>query len=270
MVLGDEGQRRVAVVVLVELIISLIIQAANVLPTNQAIAVFLFLAAITIVLYLRPGIFRRIRGAALVLWGRQPDQFLSKLGIQSGVASSRGSKFSPKSCMTRTEHDLDFMGILGSKWVEKPGNFNRLRSLLTEIEQDGNEIRFLLADWTSDGYQRHLERRNRESLSLVRRADHYLDYLQLDEEFECLEVRLYSQIPTFRLVFIDDKELGVSRYRYEPPNEDFDRGRKIPHMIIEKDARYSFYAPFQWTFEEIWMDSEPISQDHLPTTEDDL
>jgi hypothetical protein len=165
--------------------------------------------------------------------------------------------------------ELDFMGILGSKWVEKPDNYNKLEKMLNSMEKEGGKARFLLANWKSNGYEKLLNHRNRQNLSLVERADHYRDYLHLHEEYDSLEVRLYSNPPTFRAVFINDRELGVSRYRYRPANdEEFNRARKIPHVVIDEDAKFTLQEPFSWTFQHIWEKSEKINHEHVPTLDD--
>ena len=40
-------------------------------------------------------------------------------------------------------------------------------------------------------------------------------FLKLAHEYSCLEVRFYDQIPCFRLVFIDDRIVAVSRYKMD-------------------------------------------------------
>lgn len=242
---------------------------ARVVSLTQAIGLGGLLILLTLVVYTRPQILYRPWKATKALFRKQPDDKLAILGIQEGVSSARGSKYSPERCMERTDLNLDFMGMLGSKWVEKPDNYNKFNDLLEAVKENDGQVRFLLANWQSDGYETLLRRRNRRDMSLVRRADHYRDYLQLANEYDCLEVRLYSEVPTFRMVFIDNNELGVSRYRYSPPeNDEFDRGRKIPHVVINKDADFSIYKPFEEIFEEIWDDSRQIENEDVPVVED--
>lgn len=256
-----------------QLVLAIVIQIAiavfgkliNVLSLFEAIAVWVALIVLTLSIYRYPLLIKRPIAAVNILLGKQPDPELAQLGVQKGVPSNPGSKFSPSSCMGRVERELDFMGMLGSKWVEKPNPYNRMERMVEEVDQRGGEIRFLLADWTSEKYEELLNRRNIRDMSLVRRADHYQDYFELAEEYECLEVRVYSNIPTFRMVFLDNQELGVSRYRYEPPDDEFDRGRKIPHLVIDKNAKFSLFQPYKESFEEIWEDSSELTEEHIPT-----
>lgn len=183
---------------------------------------------------------------------------LRRAGIVSAFESLRGSGYEPAKCISRTDRSLYFMGMLGYKWVTDPETHEAFKRLLSEFDADEGEVKFLIADPDSEGYRRLGDMR-KETLS--NDAGHYHKYVELVDDYDCLEVRLYSQIPTFRMVFIDDQTLVASRYRYRP-REDIDTNRaweNIPHVEIERDAPWSMYDPFEKVFKELWEDAEPIT-----------
>lgn len=185
-----------------------------------------------------------------------------RAGLKSAVKDLKGSEYEPTKCMKRTDQTLWFMGTLGQKWVKKPEVRSEFRDWLERLEADGGEVRFLIADTEADGYQKLLDMRGD---SLSDEADHYHRYAQLQEDYDCIEVRLYSQITTFRMVFIDDNILDISRYQYRDRNDvDTNQAwRDIPHIEIEKESTWSLYAPFRRTFEEIWADSDPTTNEEV-------
>lgn len=182
-----------------------------------------------------------------------------RLGLKSAEKSLRESNFDPQSCISKSSNELDFMGILGTKWVSDPETRNQFISFLDKVEADDGQVRFLLADPDSEGYD-HLSDMRQESLS--NDADHYYRYKSLSEEYDCFEVRLYDRIPTFRMVFLDNRELVISRYRYRQRTEETNRAWKvIPHLVIDPEQDWSLEAPFRYTFEHIWSESDSITGD---------
>ena len=201
---------------------------------------------------------------ALTWYSRQSLVQFRRLGFKLAENSLRNSNYAPRDCFSKTSRELDFMGMLGSKWVSDPKIRNEFISFLDEVEADDGQVRFLLADPSGSGYEQLSEMRQ-ESLS--NDADHYHRYESLSEDYDCFEVRLYTQIPTFRMVFLDNGELVVSRYRYRQRDKETNRAWKvIPHLIIDSDEEWTFRDPFRRTFEHIWDNSESISDDTIDLT----
>lgn len=226
-----------------------------------AIFIGVLLAIFTAIVAYRQGFTFPI---ALTWYTRQSLAQFRRLGLKSAEDSLRESNYDPKSCMSKTSRKLDFKGMLGSKWVSDPEIRNQFTSFLDEVEADNGQVRFLLADPNGAGYEQLSDMRQ-ESLS--EDADHYHRYVKLNEEYDCFEVRLYTQIPTFRMVFLDNNELIISRYRYRQIDEELNRAWDvIPHLVINSNEEWSLEEPFRHTFDHIWTISESISDDSVDLT----
>ena len=87
-------------------------------------------------------------------------------------------------------------------------------------------------------------------------------FYDLVDEFSCLEVRFYDFLPCFRLVFIDDKILGASRYKHDESNYlKSNKGWEAPHLVIEADqGEWSLFDPFLSYYETVWDQSKDIKE----------
>ena len=169
-----------------------------------------------------------------------------QLGIVGTVNKLFGSKFEPQKCMEETESKLYFMGLQGSKWVN---DLEKLERFLSKCELNKGKVRFLMINPQSKSYE-DLKNRRKETLQ----NETTKIFLRLVNKYSCLKVRYYDFIPNFRLTFVDENTLAVSKYAHE--QEEYRKtkqGWDAPHLIIQKDnCDYSLYNPFFSYYEDIW------------------
>jgi hypothetical protein len=180
---------------------------------------------------------------------------LAEMGLISGNIELENSNVDPINCMKQTQRNLDFMGIFGSKWVTIPVIRAEFVNFLKRIDGRKGLVRFLLLDPDSISFQKlHGDRLGAISPEVL---DHWNN---LCKEFSCLEVRLYSQYPCFRLVFIDGKCLALSRYHSE--REEYYKSRfgwDAPNLLFDADSPWSLFDAFALYFGEVWSTSKKIS-----------
>lgn len=176
---------------------------------------------------------------------------IEEMGIAGGTNILTKSKYEPLECMRKTRRKLCFIGILGSKWVE-PQIREEFRGFLQRVQDRSGLVRFLLINPNSKAYEQLKGRRgiNAESLK---------EFRALCREFPCLQVRLYSQTPCFRLVFIDDQTLALSRYKMDKEGYFQSRfGWEAPHLVINADAPWSMYEAFEIYFQQVWETAQDL------------
>jgi hypothetical protein len=70
-----------------------------------------------------------------------------------------------------------------------------------------------------------------------------------------VEIRLYDELPTFRILIVDEKRCYVSFYG------DLVQGIDAPQMVFEKAAgNTSFYFPFRGLYEQAWKRATPLEK----------
>lgn len=146
------------------------------------------------------------------------------------------------------------MGVLGGKWVQQPESKRIFEEMLRNVEIVGGSIRFLLVDPQGKGYQ---------DLRDIRQG-HISDspiqiWKTLVARYRCLEVRLYDRLPTFRLLFLDDTHLALSRYQHTPEKHYQSKwGWAAPHVMIINAGGWSLYSCFERYFTDLWQSSTPL------------
>lgn len=180
---------------------------------------------------------------------------LGRLGIIGTSNNLSESKFKPIQCMNETEKSLFFMGILGSKWVKDKETF---RDFLIKIQSKPNgSVRYLMINPFSESFR----------ILKSMRGEHLKDestsvFKELVAEFPCLQARYYSFIPSFRLIFIDNKLVAVSRYKLDKNKYiESKQGWEAPHLIIQADGcDWSLYEPFLSYYQYIWENASDINE----------
>lgn len=179
---------------------------------------------------------------------------IKSLGITGTVNKLSSSRFEPEQCMFETRHSLQFMGILGSKWIVN--NTDNFRRFLTGVQVKSGRVRFLMINPKSKSFQ----------LLKTMRGDHLKDnstilFREMVKDFPCLEARYYDFLPCFRLIFIDNKTLAMSRYKLSQKHYIKSRkGWEAPHLVIEADkGNWSLYEPFRSYYETVWNQSVDIN-----------
>jgi hypothetical protein len=177
------------------------------------------------------------------------------LGIT--VASAlrlEGSHLTPLNCIRRTRSRLYFMGVLSSKWVTEAAVRSEFKQLLARLDAINGDVRFLIIDPDGDGFRRLSELReghvSTESVDRLR---------QLIREHKCLKVRMYSNLPAFRIIVIDDDVVSFSAYRVAAKAYlKSERGWESPHVVLDPLAPYPLAEAFQSLFLETWENAKPL------------
>lgn len=183
---------------------------------------------------------------------RELLSILKSVGIVSATTNLTATQFEPKEVMHRTHRHLLFMGILGSKWVNSHGAV--FESFLKRVEQRHGEVKFLLIDPEGQSYNK---------LEILREGaikEESLDKLYaLSNQYRCLSVKLYDELPSFRLIFIDEKILAISRYKLDREGHFSSKfGWEAPHVIVTANADWSLFYSFEQLFHTIWSKSKDL------------
>lgn len=190
---------------------------------------------------------------------------LEEMGIAGTVPRLSESPVDPVNCMAEAQRRLYFMGILGRKWVILPAVRSRFISFIQRVEGRGGRVRFLLIDPQTSAFNQL-----RDYEGDVIKADSLGHWQMLSQEFSCLEVRLYKHPPCFRLMFIDDRFLALSRYRIGGRGQfQSKRGWEAPHLILSSDSPWSLYDAFESYFYQVWDNSRSVLELLQPQEEDD-
>lgn len=172
---------------------------------------------------------------------------LQSLGITGTANKLSTSQFEPIQCIEETKHTLFFMGLLGSKWVKDKQAFKEFLKKV-QSKPDGR-VRYLMINPLGKNFQ----------LLKTMRGEHLKDestpvFRDLVKEFECLEAKFYDFLPCFRLIFIDNKIVAVSRYKLDENNYIRSKqGWEAPHIVVDANqGDWSLYEPFLSYYETIW------------------
>lgn len=197
---------------------------------------------------------------------RKKIHLYEELGIINCTEELKGTQLEPIQCMKDVHTSLSFMGVGGEKWVKDAQLRKTFENMLRQTKTMGGEVRFLLINPASEAYSRLYQLRG-ESVPY----DSYGHFADLAGKFDNLKVRLYSDMPSFRMQFVDDTYLAISRYYFDKVSHDsFGGGWKTPHLIIsaeqrkfgENQPRYkgSLYGSFLLSYNFIWSHSDEIQK----------
>jgi hypothetical protein len=160
----------------------------------------------------------------------------------------RGTQLEPLPCILRTRTRLYFSGVLASKWVNETRVRQELKNLLTRLDENGGEAKFLMINPTSEAFERLKKlRRGEIDLSSVSH------FRRLMKEHRSLEVRVFDHLPAFRIIVIDDDVVSFSSYRLAAEAyASTDRGLASPHVALDPLAPYPLSEAFELLFKEMW------------------
>ena len=197
---------------------------------------------------------------------RKKFHLYEELGIINCTEELKGTQLEPIQCMKDIHASLSFMGVGGEKWVKDVQLRKAFENMLHRTKSMGGEVRFLLINPASEAYGRLYQLRG-ESVPY----DSYERFVDLVNKFDNLKVRLYSDMPSFRMQFVDDTYLAVSRYYFDKVSHDsFGGGWKTPHLIISNEQKEfgkneprhkgSLYGSFLLSYNFIWAHSNKIQK----------
>lgn len=166
------------------------------------------------------------------------------------------TNLTPAACIRRTQFRLNFSGVLASKWVMEPGVRSDFDKLLTRLDENGGEARFLMINPKGDGYRRLSDLRNNQiSLESVPPLE------RLAAAHPSLQVRAFNNLPSFRIVIIDDDVVSFSPYRLAADAyASTERGWEAPHIVLDPIAKYPLSEAFQMLFDETWKGAVPLEE----------
>ena len=181
---------------------------------------------------------------------------LYRVGIQ-GADLKVSSGLDYKRALALCKNELDFLGTGAAKLTATGPDFEQA---LVRCHRAGRPVRFLLMD-LGHGSPGLEEAARKEGVAPDEYRHRVVDSLrriaQLRERRSLnIEVRLYKELPQFRLMFIDDAICLVSYNVYGEGD-----GSTLPQLHIVKRPTQrdvsSFYYPFREIFWSIWQKSEP-------------
>ncbi len=197
-----------------------------------------------------------------------------RVGIVDCTEELKETRFEPKQCMKDVTKYLDFMGVGGNKWVDQDDKIILLKSMLERVSASNGKVRYLLINPNCERF-RTLAKLRKEMVP----NRSYLILKNLMKQYDCLEVRLYDDLPSFRLQFVDQEYVAVSRYFVEhDAHEREDFGWKTPHLVVraertddisggKREHQASLYKSFEQLYQFIWQRSISIQDVNL-TKED--
>jgi len=184
-------------------------------------------------------------------------------GIREFIPTLINSIFSPINCLSTIYNELDFMGILGNKWIENENLMELFEKFLLRVSNNQGKVRFLILNPNSNNYKNYV---NLEKDNPNNKTTNHL--LELTKKYDCFKVKLYDANPCFRLTFVDRTVLAFSVYRLDTQSYiETQKGWKSPHFVIHPENRkkidekiqierpMSLYAPFRSYFESVWTHS---------------
>ena len=202
---------------------------------------------------------------------RQPDagavdeggllKLCSLIGISTtSKLSLTDSHIAPLACIRRTRSRLYFSGVLASKWVEKPDVLSEFNQLLSRLDQEKGEVKFLVINPYGGAFRRlHELRGGRLS------TESLVPLKELSATHPSFEVRLFDALPAFRIVSIDDDVLSFSPYRLAAAAYlASGKGWEAPHIVLDPLADYPLAEAFRLLFSETWDKAVPLEQ-AIPT-----
>lgn len=181
---------------------------------------------------------------------------MADIGIIDCTLKLNDTDFAPTNCMERIKRKLLFSGVSGAKWVQDPVTQKKFRKMLDKISNNNGEVKFLLIDPNSKAYEKLKKQREGD----ISNAS-YPIWKQLVSEYDCLQVRCYNHLPSFRIQLMDDTTAAISRYQIRKEDYDkFKQGWDNPHLIIKSEGIMSFFPIYEKEFLKEWESATEISK----------
>lgn len=199
---------------------------------------------------------------------------ISRMGIVDGAARLEESPFQLKWVFGTCQRSLLFLGNLGRKWIGSDSQEAAFKDFLRQMnvtyirnrnrhpQSTRGQVRFLLMDPTSEAFRE--QQLASSQISQPIRTDSIERFVRLARDtdtYPCFQLRLYSWVPCFRLVFVDETELVFAPYRFYGNrvfSEQF--GFESPQLKIKRDSQapWSLYDAFEQHFEQLWNSATTI------------
>lgn len=179
------------------------------------------------------------------------------ISVQGSSLRLHGGKTEPVACIEATHRRLYFSGILASKWVASRYERTRLELLLSRLDDEGGDVRFLILDPESESYERYCELT--DSAEGPESVPYLLDFSARHESFA---VRMFDALPTFRIVVLDEDVVSVAPYLLQTYDHSIQghQGWDVPHVALTPFAPWPLARSFEALFLEQWRIARPIEE----------
>lgn len=169
---------------------------------------------------------------------------LKSFGIIAAYRQLDQAEVTPEACLKLAAHTLDLLAFHGHKWLFE----NWFESHLQRLALRHGKVRFLLSD-SSDS----------KTITKCQQL--------MERHSKVFSAKIYTDLPTFRAVLIDDRLLVLSHYGYEVIEQDSQnlQGWMSPQLLIEENRDWSLLIPFRELFHQIWENAKNI-RDPEPTS----
>jgi hypothetical protein len=164
----------------------------------------------------------------------------------------------PRQSLKLCRNSLDFLGIGATKLVRNRVEFE---NAIERCQRPDQPVRFLLCSPDQERLEqiaRNANRSKKEYQDAVRESLTFIAKLRRDRAFN-IEVRLYSELPIFRVMFVDDTLCLASHYVFGEGD-----GSHLPQLHVRKAARGgrevdSLYYAFRVYFLRAWDAATPLN-----------
>lgn len=173
---------------------------------------------------------------------------LKEIGLEQCTTTLKGTNFEPKKCMEKIKKQLYFSGICGNKWIGNSEGLKNFQDMLNRVADNNGQVRFLLINPNCESFKKMIKKQNGESHIEV---FHKWKTLVMDNS--CLNVRCFNDLPSFRMQFMDNSKMAMTKYHYQKNEyEKYNKGWNSPQLIINSNASFSFYNVFEKYYLNEW------------------
>lgn len=189
------------------------------------------------------------------------------LGIVDILDSQIEGYGSTKTFMENANQNIYFVGIAASKWINETETFENMIRRICGYQS--GEIRFLLLAPDSDAaYRLNVASQKNGELNIQKKINNSLQKMdqivkKLNDE-ACninytskFKVRLYSQMPVYRLALIDHSCAYFSFYRFNNDGKNLKQLKILPEKKRNEKSN-NIYSALTEYFENIWDSPETI------------
>ena len=181
---------------------------------------------------------------------------LHEIGLVQCTKTLKNTDLEPIKCMQKTKKQLYFSGICGNKWIGTPEGLKAFQSMLHRVTDNNGQVRFLLINPNSVSFKRMINQQGGENHS-----DVFNMWKKLVVDNPCLSVRCFNELPSFRMQFMDNQKMALTKYHYQRDEyEKYNKGWDSPHLIINSNAPFSFYNVFEKNYLNEWENSTDIKE----------
>jgi hypothetical protein len=161
------------------------------------------------------------------------------VGLVDFYVKLGGSPYHPEQILEKVVTGLDFIGHGASKWTNQE---KKLDDALKRIKTKMGYAKFLIYDLRSGDCSIDEKRKIYRSISvLYRLAKKY------NTNYECVQIKIYKETPSFRLAFINGNFAVVGHY-----NGYNDNSIDCPVLVFDAKGEWSYYSGFKYYFTNKW------------------